>query len=164
MKVLRFLDKHFEEYLLFVLLVAITFNTCLQTVMRYFFNHALSWTDELSKFCFIYSGFLSIGYCIRNHIMVRIDIIKSLVHSRVFAVLSTLVTLIMLAFFAVLFVASFGTFQAFYEGHMLSPALDVPMYYLYLGAIIGPGLGIIRCLQSLITYDIPLCLGKEVQV
>lgn len=164
MKILKYLDEHLEEILLGILLVTITFNTCLQTFMRYVLQHALSWTDELSKFCFIYSGFISIGYCIRKHLMVRIDVIKAVIPKKIFAVVNVFVTLLMLAFFSFIFYASIGTFQSFYEGHMLSPALNIPMYYLYIGAILGPALGIFRSVQSLITHDIPLCLGKEKKV
>lgn len=160
MKALRFLDKHLEEIILSVLIVIITFNTCLQCFMRYVLKSPLTWTDELSKYCLIYSGFFSIGYCGRRHVMIRVNIIESFISKRLYAILSTFVTLLMLIFYALLFRASIAVFMTMYESRSLSPALQIPMHYLYSGALAGFALGIVRCVQSLIFYDVPRSLGK----
>lgn len=160
-KSLRFLEKHFEEILLAGLIAVITFNTCLQCFMRYILKSPLPWTDELSKYCLIYSGFLSVGYCVRSHAMIRVNIIEALISKRAYAVLSMFVTVLMLVFFVLLFDASWKVFGDFYVSGALSPALQIPMYYLYGGGVFGFGLGMVRCVQSLILYDIPMSLGMR---
>ena len=46
-KFLRALNQHLEEYLIALFLIAITFVMLLQIVMRYVFQHSLSWPEEL---------------------------------------------------------------------------------------------------------------------
>ena len=161
MKTLRYLDENFEEIILCALIVIITSCTCLQCFMRYVVNHALSWTDELSKYCFVYSGFISIGYCIRRFLMIRIDLIKSLLPGKVFSIISVFVTLVMTTFFILLFKASITTYQDYLAGNMVSPALGIPMYVVYAGAVVGFAIAIFRSIQCLIVHDIPLAIGKE---
>jgi len=66
MKVLRWLDDHLEEYILAVLLVTISCVMMLQIIMRYIFNSSLPWPEELTRYCFVWSGFLGIGYSIKR--------------------------------------------------------------------------------------------------
>ena len=53
-KFLRALNQHLEEYLIALFLIAITFVMLLQIVMRYVFQHSLSWPEEFSRYCFVY--------------------------------------------------------------------------------------------------------------
>ena len=46
-KLLHFLDEHFEEMMLVILLAVMTASIFYQVVMRYVFNSAPSWTEEL---------------------------------------------------------------------------------------------------------------------
>jgi len=92
--------------------------------------------------------------------MLRIDLIKSILTARIFAVVSLLVTLLMTVFFVLLLKASITTYQAYLTGNMISPALGIPMYYIYAGAVIGFAIAVFRSIQSLIVRDIPSALGK----
>ena len=58
-KFLRALNQHLEEYLIALFLIAITFVMLLQIVMRYVFQHSLSWPEEFSRYCFVYITFLT---------------------------------------------------------------------------------------------------------
>ncbi len=66
MKVLKWLDEHLEEALLVVFLVVMCLLTGFQVFMRKVLNSSLTWSEELNRFCYIWSGFLSIGYCIKK--------------------------------------------------------------------------------------------------
>ena len=72
-KFLRALNQHLEEYLIALFLIAITFVMLLQIVMRYVFQHSLSWPEEFSRYCFVYITFLTFGYCIQHDSMLRLD-------------------------------------------------------------------------------------------
>ena len=161
MKILKYLDEHLEEIILCVFLAIITCCTCLQCFMRYAMHHALSWTDELSKYCFVFSGFISIGYSIRKGLAIRIDIIRNALPAKVFALLNVLVSILMLTLFVLLFQASLVTYRSFLEGKMVSTVMGIPMHYIYAGAIAGFVIAIFRSVESLILRDLPLCFGRK---
>ena len=163
MKAVKFLDQHLEEIIMGLLIGVVTFNTCLQCFTRYVLKYALPWTDELSKYCFIYSGFFSIGYTIRKHSMIRVNIIESVIPRKAYAVITMAVDLFMTVFFSYLFYYSLGVFREFYSSKMISPALQIPMWVLYGCALIGFALAIIRSIQNVIISDIPACFGKAKQ-
>ena len=52
-KFLRALNQHLEEYLIALFLIAITFVMLLQIVMRYVFQHSLSWKNLAATVSFI---------------------------------------------------------------------------------------------------------------
>ena len=65
MKIIRWLDEHLEEYILSGLLVVIAGVMMLQVIMRYAFNASLSWAEEASRYAFVWSALVSIGYSIK---------------------------------------------------------------------------------------------------
>ena len=101
-KFLRALNQHLEEYLIALFLIAITFVMLLQIVMRYVFQHSLSWPEEFSRYCFVYITFLTFGYCIQHDSMLRLDIIKEVLPKKAWDVLQVIVILISAAFFLII--------------------------------------------------------------
>ena len=67
MKILKWLDEHFEEYILSGLLIVIAVVMMLQVIMRYVFNASLSWAEEASRYAFVWSALVSIGYSIKEN-------------------------------------------------------------------------------------------------
>ena len=72
---LKWLDEDLEETILMVLLVAIAVVMMAQVVMRYCFRQSMPWPEEFCRFCFVYSGFISMGYCVRRGKMLKVDIL-----------------------------------------------------------------------------------------
>lgn len=65
MKVIKWLDEHFEETFLVFFLVLISCITMLQIIARTFFA-ALSWPEEFCRYCWIWSVFISLPYTMRK--------------------------------------------------------------------------------------------------
>ena len=61
MKAVKWLDRHFEEILLVALLFIMMIIMGIQIVARYALGNSLSWSEEITRFCFIWTGFLSIS-------------------------------------------------------------------------------------------------------
>lgn len=73
MKVIKLLDDKLEEILLIVLLVAMACIMGIQVFCRYVLNFSLSWSEELTRYMFIWSCFISISYCIKRWISIKVD-------------------------------------------------------------------------------------------
>ena len=76
-KIISWLDENLEEFLMLILLAMISVIIMLQVIMRYCFGHALSWPEEFTRFCFVYTGCLSAGYCIRKGAGIRVRVIRT---------------------------------------------------------------------------------------
>ena len=136
-KFLRALNQHLEEYLIALFLIAITFVMLLQIVMRYVFQHSLSWPEEFSRYCFVYITFLTFGYCIQHDSMLRLDIIKEVLPKKAWDVLQVIVILISAAFFLIMLLYSFDLLQSMRETGRVSAALGIPYFYIYLSTTVG---------------------------
>ena len=63
-KTLHWLDENLEEFLLVVMLAAMTLITGIQIFSRYALGQSLYLqSEEVTRFLFIWSGFLSVSYC-----------------------------------------------------------------------------------------------------
>ena len=58
MKVLRWLDKHFEECIMFANLWIIVCLSTIQIIMRYLFKNSLSWPEEMNRYLFIWFAYV----------------------------------------------------------------------------------------------------------
>ena len=73
MKLVKWLDKHLEEILLVGLLFVMMIIMGIQILARYALGNSLSWSEEITRFCFIWTGFLSISYCVKNSKSIKIE-------------------------------------------------------------------------------------------
>jgi len=79
MKVLKWLDDHFEESLLVIFLVVICVVELAQVVIRKLpFVPALTWAEEFCRFMWIWSVFVSLPYTISKGNMLRVTVIPDL--------------------------------------------------------------------------------------
>lgn len=76
---LRSFVERGEEILLGLLLAAMTLVTFTQVVLRYVFNSGFVWALEATTYLFGWMILLGIGYCVRVHAHIGIDlVVKSL--------------------------------------------------------------------------------------
>ena len=62
-KILHWLDDKLEEFVIVMCLIAMTLIMGIQVFCRYVLGMSLSWSEELTRYLFIWSGFLSVSYC-----------------------------------------------------------------------------------------------------
>ena len=158
---LKWLDEDLEETILMILLVAIAVVMMAQVVMRYFFRQSMSWPEEFCRFCFVYSGFISMGYCVRRGKMLKVDILVTFFPKFLQRVLDLVGRVVTLLFFAYLGFYAYQATMNSYRGGMTSPAMGVPMWFIYAAVLIGSALGFIRQIQDLYRFFKPAEVEKE---
>lgn len=150
MKVVRWLDEYFEENVLVILLALISVVMMTQIIMRYAFSASLSWPEEFTRYCFVWSVFIGTSYSVKKRNMLRIDAITGLFSQRGKDYMNLIVEIIILLFFGFLCFNSIEVVQRLYVSGQTSPAMELPMYLVYASTVVGFGLTIIRSLQNLV--------------
>lgn len=150
MKVLRFLDKHLEEYLLigsFFVTVTVIF---LQVVCRKVFANSLSWSEELARYIFVWQIWLGASYAASIDKHINITVFRQKLPSRVQIVIEVLVLVIWICFAVFMVVEGREVINYILRMKQRTPALQISMAYPYLSVPVGCGLMAFRVTEKLI--------------
>lgn len=148
MKILRWLDQHLEESLLTLLLIGISTLVILQVGARYLLNHSLSWSDELARYFLIWSCFLSVSYCVRKRISIKIDQFQNRLSKPVIPWIKMIRHTVVFAFCIVMIPFSWTYVIQSVNNGSTSSALELPMYYIQSAPLVGFVLLAIRVAQA----------------
>ena len=153
MKVLKWLDEHFEEAILIVLLVLIACIELIQVIFRNLsFVDALTWPEEFCRFCWIWSVFLSLPFTIRKGSMLRVNVIVDMFPQAIRKTINILIDLVNAGVMAILFRYSIDKVTKIRESAEASPAMTWPMWIIYSIMLVGFGLGVFRALQMAVIH------------
>ena len=122
------------KYTVAVLMAVLTALTFYQIVLRFVFNSPSSWSEEGARFIFIYVSFLGAGIGILEHTHIGIDIVVNMLSERWRRVVSIIVYGGMIWFGAMLIYASIPLLKL--TSRQLSPALRIPMHYIYFAVVL----------------------------
>lgn len=127
-KLSDFLDKLVMK-LVFLLIAGMVLTTTLQVVFRVFFD-ALTFSEELSRYLLVWSTFFgaSMAYKRGNHI--ALTVIMDRMSKKVKSIMAIINYLISIFFFA--YVMYYGYQMIKLQIFQISPALSIPMQYIYL--------------------------------
>ena len=102
MSIIKWLNEHFEESIMIFLLAAISTVMMTQILARTFFA-SMTWPEEFSRYCYIWTVFLSLGYTIRKGNMLRVGLFMDLLPHKLRKTLEIITNIIMLVLFITLF-------------------------------------------------------------
>lgn len=83
-KILSIADKiltFFEEWTLFLTVMASLISLFANVVLRYGFNYSLAWSEELVRLVMIYMTFFGCSYSIKSGAVIKIDVLIQFVPS-----------------------------------------------------------------------------------
>jgi len=140
------LDKNFEKWLISCLLIFITILSALQVVMRYCFNNALPWVEEVVVYMNVWIGFLGCSYAMQQDIALRVDF-GPLLPKRLSDAMKTVADLATVCCYLFFCYVGYGIVSSVYQRGLASPAAEIPVWVLYASLLCGSGLAIVRWLQ-----------------
>ena len=146
-KVLRWLDNYLEEAILCICLAAMAGIMGVQVLCRYCFGVSLSWSEELTRFLFIWSGFLSVSYCLKRCISIKIEQVVAKLNRKNRAIFKLINHTIELIFFVYMIPFAFSFFMSSVYNGQVSPACGIPMYYVQAAPFVSFVLVAIRIIQ-----------------
>lgn len=150
MKILKWLDDHFEETLMVILLVLISCVELVQVIVRNLdFIPSLTWAEEFCRFCWIWSVFISLPYTIRKGNMLRVTVLLDVFPNKVRSIVNIVVEVIITASMLLLGVNSITVVQNIMESGETSSAMLWPMWMVYSVMLLGFFLGALRGVQQI---------------
>ena len=147
-KVWSYLEENFEELLMVILLIVMSVIMMIQVVLR-IMDMGLSWAEELCRYCFVYSGMLSAGYCIRKGVGIRVDVIYNFFPKWLQVAIDYIGKILTTVLYGYL---AFNSISLIQSTTAISTAMELPMKYVYASLLIGFGLGCIRGIQDLVKF------------
>lgn len=143
------LDENLEEIILVVLLFVMAVVMGVQVFCRYAMKSSLVWSEELTRYMFIWSGFISIAYCVRKKLGLRVDLLVTYL-PRPIGFAMTIVALILEAIlFIYLMPFAYRIMMLAVNTGRLSPAMQIPMWMMQSAPFVGFGLAALRVIQRI---------------
>ncbi len=159
----KFLDilEKVEKVLIAAALIVMIFAMTDQVVMRYVFSKANSWSDELTRYLFIYTVMLGSAIAVRRNSHLQIDLIIGRMKPKSKAIFNIVVTIIGIVFLAALTMYSFALCEQ--GATNTSAGLGITMNIPYMAVPIGCILMILTSIEVLFENIAALKTGEEVQ-
>ena len=153
MKVLKWLDEHFEEAILIFLLVIIACVTLIQVIARNVtFIPATTWAEELCRFAWIATVFLSLPFCTRTETALRVTALIDILPWKLRNIINVIVDVFTAFLMAVLTYYAWIVLQRIIASAETSPAMLWPMWTIYLIVLIGFALAVVRSIQMFVIH------------
>lgn len=160
-KALHWLDENLEEFLLVLFLIGMTFIMGIQVLCRYAFGMSLTWSEELTRYLFIWCGFLSVSYCSKKCLSIKIEQFVAVFSRRVKAILKVINHTIELLFFIYMIPFAYSYMMSAVASGQVSPACGIPMYYIQAAPLVSFILVAFRILQRWI-IEFRVARGEQV--
>lgn len=147
MKFWRALQRKLEAVsgLMLLLTILIIF---IQVVTRYVFFYSLPWSEELTRYLFIWFVFLSLSVTIRDNLSIRIDFLDQVLKGKAKRILELIVCILS---FVILVVFIYSSYQLFLMGfRSKTPAMGIPFYLIYSIMPVGYFLAAVEMLIQII--------------
>ncbi len=146
-KIIHWIDEYLEESLMVIMLMAMTLIMGIQVISRYVLGISLSWSEEITRYLFIWSAFLSVSLCTRKCISIKIDQFIKIFPRRGKALFKVLNLTIEFIFFVYLIPYAYLYLKATIDSGQVSPACGIPMYYVQSAPLICFTLCAFRLIQ-----------------
>jgi len=149
MHILRWLDDHLEEFLVVALMSVMTVFICGQVFTRYVLETAMSWTEEISRYMFIWLVYVGISYGVKKQKHISVDVIHNFLPPKLARYFEFFGDFLFLGF--ALFIVGKGTevFLRIIASGQTSPACEIPMWLVYGALPFGMALSSFRLLQNI---------------
>ena len=149
MKVIKLLDARLEEIIVVGTLVLMSAIIGVQVFMRYVMQNSLSWSEELSRYLFVLFVNIGISFCVKTKKHIRVEVFTMWLPQRTQAVIRITADIIFLAFALVIIYYGFITASKIFTLNQTSPALGIPMGFIYVTLPLSYIMVMIRLVQNI---------------
>lgn len=131
-KLLKFVDENFEEIVCSMLLAIIVILLGVQVSLRFLFNTALSWQEELTRILFVWFCYIGVSLGAKRMQHIRVTVFVGFLPDRVRKVTDIIADLVWLFFNVAMVYISVSMLRTMTEFRQLTPAMDIDVFHIYL--------------------------------
>ena len=149
-KIMLWLDNYLEISICIALISAMTLLIFVQVIMRKVFSNSLSWSEELARYLFIWLIYLGISYGSKIMKHLKIDAGLRLFPERMRPYIVILGDVLFFVFAIYIMITGWKLCLIQIKLGKTSPALKLPLQYVYAAPMVGFGLAAFRQLQTIL--------------
>ena len=144
---LCYIWNHLEELILVPTFMFSTALVFIQVIMRYVFHNSLSWSEELTRYIYIWQTWIGVAYAVQTGSHLRITLVRDKLSAKGQEILEVIVRVIWVGF--ALFIAYQGVqaVNIIMTFGQKSSALRIPMQFCYMSIPVGMILMSIRLIE-----------------
>ena len=139
---MEFFEKHISIFIFLAMLLVLT----IQIISRHFINFAIPWTEELSRWFYIYIVFVGASEAVSRRDHIAVDIVQNRLSNKFNLVLDTSIHIVFSLVSA--FIAYRGYLFAERMDRLTSVTMDIQMSMLYVAVPIGFALVFIKSVAN----------------
>lgn len=143
-------ENLFNSIILVIVLVVIS----AQVIARYVFNHPLIWSEELSRYLYVWIAWIGCAFCVGTRSHVRVPVIFDHCPARVQNVFTVVGNLVIAGVLCYLFPYSMK--YALGQNGFMASTMPVTRLWLYLPLPIGVGLSVAQLM-----LDTLICIWEN---
>lgn len=119
------------------MLIIISVVMIAQVISRYVFNASFSWSDELARYMLVWSCFLSISYCVKRRISIKIEQLQNALPAKAIPWLRLIRHTIVFAFCVIMLPYAWTYLQQTIASGATSAAMQIPMSWIQSAPLAG---------------------------
>lgn len=149
-KFLKWMDVNFEPVCMLVLFYSMLILITLEVILRFIFSRGIAWSEEVSRYLFVWLIYFSISYACRNNRHIRVLVILKKFPEKIQKITMVISDVLFLTFTVFLLFAAKGVIN--YNSDVVNRAItvNISINILYMAGFIGFILMSIRISQSII--------------
>ena len=151
---MKYIDKGltwFENTVLVAGSLAVTFVLFSNVILRYFFGSGLVWAEEFSRYAIIWIVMGGLGAAVREDVHMRITALIDFSKNKKFIDIVNMAVALFSSLFGVfLLTTGIQLIQSQMKFNQLSPAMEIPLWWIYISIPIGGFLLTVRYIQSFV--------------
>lgn len=141
------IDK-FEESVANICLLILVAVLGAQVVARYILSIGIPWSEEVSRFAFIWFVYISASLAVQRSTHIRVTLFVNLMPDRIRAISLVLADAIWIAFNALVIVSGIMLISRMLRHPVYSTSLMMPISYIYMVIPLAHGLMIARIIET----------------
>ena len=152
MKILKWLERHFEELICCSCLVIIAVCVFSQVIARYVFSNALHWTEEVAAMSMVWAVYTGAALCVRERFHIRILVGVKAMPEKFGRFIIYFADLLWALFCIFMLNVSWDYLTVMWKFTSRSPSLGIDQFYPQTILFIGYCLMLIRLVQSYVHW------------